>query len=461
MSIEVACPWCHGHFQVADFKAGQKTACVHCQQLIRVRIPSLPDVDRFKGKKKRQGKPKSEAAPAARAIADPFPLPVAARIQPGSGQSLPSYVDDAANDYSTKRVSQIAIVAAAMTTVGVAIFLGLGIWLFGQLRSPPAKEEVVTRAETQGPFIPSFPEMEKQKTIRNRGIDIFGIDLKTDTRNSYNIPAGSMQLRVFMPALKDLPEHAPGSLTCVLIPSGGPDFFHGYAVKPVEQLDEFFPYVSAGMVVVHFSTDGELPHAEYKNKTYFWDDSEAAFRKFAAADGGCENARFAMEFVRQKLPMVHPGRIYIAGQFSGGSVALQYAAREPRLAGCLAYTPCVDFQKQIERNKIPAIRQDFIKLLQDFSAQNSPAVLVQKIRCPVYLFHTKQDEEFPFEDTQQFSAHLKASNARVVFSLLAAQASDPAYDHIEFMNGVNWIVEDVSPIVLPKAFDTIPAGGAK
>jgi hypothetical protein len=131
------------------------------------------------------------------------------------------------------------------------------------------------------------------------------------------------------------------------------------------------------------------------------------------------------------------------------------------LAGCLAYTPCVDFQKQIERNKIPAIRQDFIGLLERFAEQNSPSVSVEKIRCPVYLFQTRQDEEFPFEDTQQFSTMLKAFNSQVVFSLLAAQASDPAFDHIEIMNGVNWIIEDVSPVVLPKAIDMIPSGGAR
>jgi hypothetical protein len=340
-----------------------------------------------------------------------------------------------------------------MFTITISLVLGIGMMSF--LRTRPLADLTLAHATSANELmntrrnVPLFPNMDKQGEVRNRGIDIFGLDLGQASGFPHDIPGGTMKMRIFMPSIDEDQEHPPHSLGCVLIPAGGKNPFHGYSLLPDKLLEPLFPYAAQGLVVVHFSVDGALSKETYANRSHYWEDLEKGSRAFLKADGGLENAFLAYEFVRQKILAVNPQHIFIAGEFSAATMALQFVAQEPRIFGCVAMTPFVDLGSVLEKLEVPEARRDMFARLQILANKCPPMALTEKIQCRLLLTHVRELQEFPLRESRDFASLLQLSNKAVDYSPAEVIPSDPYYANMKYMNSAVWIRNIVTPVELP------------
>src|SRR5262249_45145154 len=145
---------------------------------------------------------------------------------------------------------------------------------------------------------------------------------------------------------------------------------------------EHLPYVKAGMAVVAYALDGNLENAEQPK------DAEilAAAKAFKESDAGVLNARAALDYALAKVPSIDPKHIYAVGHSSAATVALVVAAKEPRIAGCVAFAPATNFGQRIPAALVNALAAK-IPEYRPFLGANSPLANAPKIKCPVLLFH--------------------------------------------------------------------------
>jgi dipeptidyl aminopeptidase/acylaminoacyl peptidase len=136
------------------------------------------------------------------------------------------------------------------------------------------------------------------------------------------------------------------------------------------------------------------------------------------------NARNALEFTLAKMPEVNPKKIFAAGHSSAGTAALLFAAHEPRLAGCIAYAPCIDLEKNFPGWQVRLLSSQMDGLA-DFVTQSSPSTHVSRIRCPTLLFHAEDDAGCDIADTRSFAEKLQAQGTE---TKLVTVASGGHYD---------------------------------
>jgi dipeptidyl aminopeptidase/acylaminoacyl peptidase len=118
-------------------------------------------------------------------------------------------------------------------------------------------------------------------------------------------------------------------------------------------------------------------------------------------------------------------------------MALLFAEHEPRLAGCVAYAPCVD---------VPGFlggRMTFLSWqlpgLADFAVQSSPTTHESRLSCPVFLFHAEGDENVSVEESRSFANRLKGAGKDVTIVTV------PGGDHYQSMidqgipKGIEWL----------------------
>ena len=401
MAIKVTCPECFRDYQIPDQYAGKKVKCKGCGAAMVVEEdPGLED--------------ESFGMPA-QVSAFPASPPPRAGSKPAAAKRKPASRSN--NNNAVKWI--LGIVGGGIALI-VLCCGGAGLWLrhaFNQAIEQQAG--TIDVYPNQPDFgapdslfpvaqipVPQFPELGEGLPLEGSQILIYNVDLATIPANA-NHPGMKMTMRVYVPP----GDHAPQSLPCVLIAPAGTTLLTGVALDDSEYHDETLPYAEAGMVVVHYSLDGdEFEEGGDETVTY-------PYALFRAACAGVVNTRNALEFARAKLPMVNPNKIYSAGHSSAGTLSLLAAEHEPRLAGAIAYAPATDVKSRLaELAEVPFMSVLYPKL-DEFVTQSSPHTHIDDLKTPVFLFHAKDDSNVPFADSQKFAEALRVQGKDVTFDL--------------------------------------------
>jgi dienelactone hydrolase len=197
--------------------------------------------------------------------------------------------------------------------------------------------------------------------------------------------------------------HLPGSLPCVMIAAAGTTLLEGNGCYDESYQSETIPYVQQGFAVLGYSLDGPLASDKPSNQ-----EVAVAYEQFRAAHAGLVNARNALEFVLQKVPVINRDRIFTAGHSSAGTLSLLFAEHENRLAGCIAYAPCVDVENRLSEYVSNPRVAPLLPEIGAFLRQESPLRHVKSLKCPVFLFHAEADSNAPFSESQELAARLTA-----------------------------------------------------
>jgi dipeptidyl aminopeptidase/acylaminoacyl peptidase len=221
-----------------------------------------------------------------------------------------------------------------------------------------------------------------------------------------NLPSsrGTSKVRVYLP--NPLPT---GRIPCVFVAPAGTPLIYGNALGPFGEGDEKeqIPYAQAGFAVVAYSIDGDVK--DPNNDA----DVMAGMRAFRRANGGIENTREAIDYAVAHVPDVDPKRLYVAGHSSAATLAIQAAENDSRIAACAAYAPATHFKDRFGG------KLDSLELVEpgitDFLASISPVANVEKLRCPLFLFHADDDSNVPLEDNQKFADAARRTNHNVTF----------------------------------------------
>lgn len=287
-------------------------------------------------------------------------------------------------------------------------------------------------------FQANYPRLTGNPKFRQRTMSQFKVyDLPLDRQAQQSgRPGEGMALRLYLPS----GTHADGSLSCILVPPAGTNLLVGSEMDSSDSNPEHFPYVLEGYAVVTFSLDGWQGNQELATDSQI----SAGYKKFRAAHAGLVNAKIAHEFAANSVKEINPKSIYIAGHSSAATLALLYAAHEPKLAGCIAYAPETDVEtsigsvaNQLSESQFPGIKA--------FLKQSSPVTHVDSFNCPVLLYHAIGDQVVPFRRTQAFAGRLKAAKKEVKMS------SGGGSDHYQTMvsqgipRGLSWLKQPNSP----------------
>lgn len=232
------------------------------------------------------------------------------------------------------------------------------------------------------------------------------VRLASDQSGYYTPPGRGGQVWVYLPPGYEAAP--PGSLPCVLVPPAGTSGLTGIKLGEGD-MPEHTPYAEAGFVVVAYELDGPLTSPDDAPSA----EVQRAYLAYSAAQAGVVNGRNALELVLQRLPAVSPRAIFVAGHSSAGGAALLLAAHEPRLAGCLAYAPVADL---VERHGEWAIGDEWLfPGLKQFLRRASPLTHVGRVGCPVYLFHSLEDEVVDAASTRVYAGQLRAHGGEVTY----------------------------------------------
>jgi dienelactone hydrolase len=266
--------------------------------------------------------------------------------------------------------------------------------------------------------LPDFPELGPGQPIEGTGVTVQTLTIQP-APDKLTQPGFQTQMRIYLPE----GPHAPGTLPLVLVAPAGTPLFVGNRLDDPNYHDETLPYAKAGAVVIMYSLDGE---ADLEHST----DTQLglAYQRFRNAGAGTVNTRVALEFALQRIPGVDPKKIVVAGHSSAGALSMLYAAHDPRLAAGIAYCACTD---------VPARMGDFVAQVQgrnffdgigEFFQKSSPNTHVAKVQCPIFVFHSFDDTNCPYSESQKFVAQLQAAGKDVILS------EPPAYgDHYQPM----------------------------
>jgi dipeptidyl aminopeptidase/acylaminoacyl peptidase len=214
-----------------------------------------------------------------------------------------------------------------------------------------------------------------------------------------------------------LPTKMPSTpIPCVFITAAGVPPFVGNGFGPDlegQRNPEHLPYVHAGLAVVAYDTDGEL--ANPSDVTY--QQIGAAAAAFKDADAGVLNARHAIDYVLKMVPGIDAKRLYAAGHSSAGRIALLLAENDSRIAACAAYAPVTDVERRVRENNRDAARylESNLAGFDDFLKRTSPLKQAARLRCPLFLYHSREDQRIPIADSEAFAAALTATNSQVTF----------------------------------------------
>lgn len=293
--------------------------------------------------------------------------------------------------------------------------------------------------------VPSFPALsEFQAVDPDSKVKVAQVTLQPVGKA---MPGAGMSLRVYLPEHSDKPK----SLACVFVAPAGTNLLAG---NSLDRLDEdayhleCLPYAEAGMAVVLYSLDGEAadPGAGEGDQGAM----KAAFMAFKAAGAGTLNARNALEFALARLPMIDPGRLYAAGHSSAGTLALLFAAHEPRLRGCLAYAPAGDLEVHFSSTLKDAVSgissatalSSMNLVLPGFTRfikRSSPLTHLERITMPVFLFQAKDDENVEFATAKAFADACKAKSLRVTFATVDEGGHYDSMIDEGIPQGIDWI----------------------
>jgi dienelactone hydrolase len=237
----------------------------------------------------------------------------------------------------------------------------------------------------------TFPELGPSRLLEP------GIRFQEATLNRGPVP-----MRVWF----YLPDKATGKLPLMVVPPAGSTLFTGMDLGDGDR-PEHLPYVRAGFAVMSFEIDGNVPNLQKAPDAVLF----KAAKQFRDAQAGLANAKAALDFTLAKGTNIDPERIYIAGHSSAATLALLVAEHEPRIKACAAYCGVTDVMVRLAQ-AIPQLDQA-MPGYRDFLVFSSPKTHVDKLKCPVLLFHALDDRNVPPQQSTDFAAQLKNTNPQV------------------------------------------------
>jgi dipeptidyl aminopeptidase/acylaminoacyl peptidase len=204
-----------------------------------------------------------------------------------------------------------------------------------------------------------------------------------------------------------LPEKAPkAEIPCVLIAPAGTPLYLGMDLGDGDR-PEHLPYVKAGFAVVSYELDGHVPNSETTGDAKII----AGAKAFKNARAGLSNARAALDFALEKVPMIDQERIYAAGHSSAATLALLVASDDSRIKACVAFAPCTNVPRRLAP-AIPVLSKQ-VPGFSNFAKESSPSTHAAEIKCPVFLFHARDDRNVALSESEEFSDELKKTNTQV------------------------------------------------
>lgn len=274
----------------------------------------------------------------------------------------------------------------------VAIVIALMLYPPGsskQRRDSPVPLEQVS--------VPEFPSrLPEGRVLQPSGVSVRQFQLSGDG------PGMAMQMRLYLP--KGWQDADPASLPAVLVAPAGTNLLTGSEIGALDgdaYHDESLPYAEAGFVCLLYSLDG---HLDEGGDTLEFTKAYNAFRK---ARAGVVNGRNALEYLLRS-PLVDPERIFCAGHSSAGTLSLMLAMHEPRIAGCAAYAASVDVAAAHGDLSSEDYVEVFLPKFHDFVKWSSPITHTDKLRCPLFIFHSRRDGVTQFKGSKRLVADLAA-----------------------------------------------------
>lgn len=204
---------------------------------------------------------------------------------------------------------------------------------------------------------------------------------------------------------------------CIVIGAAGSPLDLGMSLSDDDRA-EHVPYVQAGYIVVAYDISGSEPTSD-------------GIRLFAKRDCGVANGKAAIDYALAKLK-VDPLRIYAVGHSSAGTLALQLAAEDSRVRGCIAYAPVTDVTERIPMSTFPP---DVAAKFRKFS----PIDNTKSLRCPVMLFSAEDDNNVHTSGVQAYAEKLRQTNGDVD---LVTVSSGGHYDSMlqqGIPKGIEWL----------------------
>ncbi len=210
-----------------------------------------------------------------------------------------------------------------------------------------------------------------------------------------------------------LPRNAGSKkLPVVLIAPAGTRLFHGATLGQSDQKEEL-PYTAQGFAVVAYSLDGNLDESGPDNSKQI----VKAATEFRNAQAGVLDATDALDIALAKFPQLDTKRIFAVGHSSAATLALTLAAYEPRLKGCIAYCPCTDIVERIGQTEIDKLAR-YIPNYAEFLKGHSPLQIADKMKCPILLFASREDNNVPAEESEALAQKLKAAHKSVTLQIV-------------------------------------------
>ncbi len=220
-------------------------------------------------------------------------------------------------------------------------------------------------------------------------------------------------------------EKMPG----ILIAPAGSRLIDGASLGEGSQA-EHLPYVKEGFAVIAYDIDGD-PKDESDDATL------EAMTKFKNSNAGLNNQKNALDYALENISLIDPNKIYIAGHSSAGTHALLVAANELRVKGVIAYAPGADIEKFLGENL--EILDEYVEGFKKFMSQVSPINNTDKIKVPVFLFHSKTDSTVSIKMTEDFAEKLKKTNSDITF--VKVEKGDHYFSMITqgIPKGIEWL----------------------
>ena len=380
----ITCPECGDRMRVPDAARGKKVRCTGCQVVLAISDRGAAAV--------------AAASQASAAARRPMPSPdddeerpsaprPARRRRAGRGSRVSG--QQSMTPWITGAVG--AIVLLVMIVVGFAVARrfaqpgGAGVNATGNVAEPAA----ATFNAANYPPLPAARKVEPGVLVHEL---------------SFAHGRITRQIWIYLPE-----KPAGSSLPCVLVAPAGSPLIYGMELGDGDRA-EHLPYVRAGLGVVSYSIDGHLDERAKRNETAL----VAAVTAFKGAGAGVANAREALEYALAQVPALDRRRIYTAGHSSAATLSLQVAEHEPRVKACIAYAPVTNVIERTPAQAVDALAR-VVPGFREFLTDYSPHTHMDRLRCPVFLFHAEDDSNVPIRQSADFAARLKTTNPRVTF----------------------------------------------
>jgi dienelactone hydrolase len=204
-----------------------------------------------------------------------------------------------------------------------------------------------------------------------------------------------------------LPDPLPaGRMPCILIAPAGSKMVHGMALGDGDRA-EHVPYVRKGFAVLSYEMDGDLP--ENPSEAQF----ATAIMAFRKADWGLANAKAAIDYAGARAPQIDMARVYSVGHSSAGTVSLQIAAKEPRIAACVAFAPVCSTTDWLNKLRVKRALENLQRGIWKELEDASPDRNTENLKCPTMLFTAEDDSIVPSANVVAYAGQLQKTNNQV------------------------------------------------